>query len=32
MDTSRLRAALGKEFEEVVRYTTRAALEESAGR
>jgi nucleoside-diphosphate-sugar epimerase len=29
MDTSRLRAALGEEFEEVVRYTTRAALEES---
>jgi len=29
METSRLRAALGKDFEEVVRYSTRAALEES---
>jgi len=29
MDTSRLRTALGKDFEEVVRYSTRAALEES---
>jgi len=29
METSRLRAALGKDFEELVRYSTRAALEES---
>ena len=32
MDTSRLRAALGNDFEEVVRYSTRAALEESVRR
>ena len=29
METSRLRAALGNEFEDVVRYSTRAALEDS---
>ncbi len=29
MDTSRLRAALGENFGEVVRYSTRAALEDS---
>ena len=29
MDTSRLRAALGSEYEKIVRYSTRAALEDS---
>ena len=29
MDTSRLHAALGNDYEEIVRYSTRAALEES---
>jgi nucleoside-diphosphate-sugar epimerase len=29
MDTSRLRAALGHEYEAVVRYSTRAALEDA---
>jgi nucleoside-diphosphate-sugar epimerase len=29
MDTSRLRATLGKELEEVLRYSTRAALDDS---
>lgn len=32
MDTSRLRAALGRDWEEVVRYSTRAALEETLER
>jgi UDP-glucose 4-epimerase len=32
MDTSRLRATLGNDFEEVVRYSTRAALEDSMAR
>jgi nucleoside-diphosphate-sugar epimerase len=32
MDTRRLRATLGKDYEEVVRYTTRAALEDALQR
>ena len=32
MDTSRLRAALGEDYEAVMRYTTRAALEDALGR
>jgi len=32
MDTRRLRAALGNDYAEVVRYTTRAALEDALGR
>lgn len=32
MDTSRLRAALGRDFQEIVRYSTRSALEDSLHR
>lgn len=32
MDTRRLRAALGHDYEQVVRFTTRAALEDALGR